>query len=427
MYTQLRSTLPPAGAGAVTTPDGGAPDGRNVIYLGLTSLFTDISSEMISTVLPIYLLFVLRVGTLQLGMVDGLYQGTSALVRIWAGTIADRGGRHKEVAVAGYGISAICRLGLLLAGPGLAPVLGAVLADRAGKGIRTGPRDALISLSSTREGLAAAFGVHRALDTAGAMVGPVVAFSILALMPGRFDTVFAISFCFAGIGLTVLTVMVRNRSAASTRAAPAPSLRSTLRLVRRPRFAVLTAAAGALGLVTVSDAFVYLTLQHRLAFNPGFLPLLYVCTSLVYFLLAIPAGRLADRIGRGTVLVTGYVLLVMVYACLIAPGGGLPVLAGAVLFFGAFYACTDGIMAALASSALPPGERAGGLSLLGTAAAVAGLAASVIFGALWTVIGPQRAVMAFMAVLVVATAATAAGLARVGDREEADGAGATAA
>src|SRR5712692_3744431 len=175
---------------------------RNVLFLGLTSLVTDISSEMVSTVLPLYLVFYLRFTPLEFGIVDGLYQGGGAIARVAGGLLADRWRRHKEVAAAGYALSAACKLGLLAAGSGPGALGAIVLLDRMGKGLRTAPRDALISLSSKRGELATAFGVHRALDTGGALLGPLVAFGLLALVPGAFDAVFVASFCAAVVGLS---------------------------------------------------------------------------------------------------------------------------------------------------------------------------------------------------------------------------------
>jgi hypothetical protein len=177
VYIQLRGSLSDALADQPDERGRWWRVSRNVVNLGLTSLFTDVSSEMISTILPMYMLFTLRMTTLQLGVVDGVYQGASAIMRLAAGVTADRSGRHKEVALAGYGLSAVCKLGLLAVGGAFGPLVAIVLADRTGKGIRTAPRDALISLSSPRSQLGVAFGVHRALDTAGGLVGPLVAFA----------------------------------------------------------------------------------------------------------------------------------------------------------------------------------------------------------------------------------------------------------
>lgn len=408
MYTQLRSGLAEAPAGERVA---WWRVSRNVVNLGLTSLFTDVSSEMISTILPLYLVFALRMTTFQLGVADGVYQGASALMRLVSGVAADRGGRHKEVALAGYGLSAICKLGMLAAGGAFGPLVGVILADRTGKGIRTAPRDALISLSSPRDRLGVAFGVHRALDTAGALIGPLVAFGLLTALPGRFDVIFVVSFCFAAIGVAVLAVLVEGRRSDAP-AAERFSLRPALGLLRLRRFRLLVVAGSGLGLVTIADAFIYLALQRRVDFPPTFLPLLYVLTSVVYLVLAIPAGRLADRVGRGRVLVAGYLALAGVYAAILTSADGPALVLGSVLLFGAYYACTDGVMSALASGLLPAETRSGGLALLGTGVALANLVGSVTFGALWTTVGLEAAVVVFLAGLVLAGGVLAAGLAR---------------
>jgi MFS family permease len=411
LYTQLRR-------GLADTPDGERTGwwrvSRNVVNLGLTSLFTDISSEMISTILPLYLVFALRMTTFQLGVVDGVYQGATALMGLVAGVAADRDGRHKEVALSGYGLSAICKLGMLAVGGAFGPLVGVILADRTGKGIRTAPRDALISLSSTPERLGVSFGVHRALDTAGALIGPLVAFALLTALPGRFDVIFVVSFCFAAIGVAVLSVLVQGRRSPD-RVRRRMSLRPALGLLRLPRFRLLVVAGFGLALATIADAFIYLALQRRVDFPPTFLPLLYVLTSVVYLALAIPAGRLADRLGRGRVLVAGYVALAAVYVAILTPADGAVLVLASVAMFGAYYACTDGVMSALASSLLPVETRTSGLALVGTAMALANLFGSVLFGALWTVVGLETAVVAFLAGLVLSAAALGIGLARTAD------------
>jgi nitrate/nitrite transporter NarK len=144
--------------------------------LGITSLLTDVSSEMVSSILPVYLVLYLGMSPLAFGVVDGLYQGAAALVRIAGGILADRWRRHKELAALGYGLSAACRRLIFVAGNAWTAIAGIIAIDRIGKGIRTAPRDALISQRTPSHSLATAFGVHRSLDAAGAMLGPVLTF-----------------------------------------------------------------------------------------------------------------------------------------------------------------------------------------------------------------------------------------------------------
>jgi MFS family permease len=388
---------------------------RVVVLLGLTSLFTDISSEMVAAVLPLYLIYTLGLTPLQFGIVDGVYQGAAALVRIAGGFAADRWQRHKEVAAFGYGLSAVCKLALLAVGSAWAALTAVILLDRTGKGIRTAPRDALISLNASRPQLASAFGVHRALDTTGAVLGPIVAFALLSLVPLGFDTIFVTSFCFALVGLGILVLFVDGRSRAADAEEPPVEpvrIREAFALLRAGRFRTLVLVAGALSVMTMSDGFLYLGLQQRMDFDFGLFPLLYVGTASVYMLLAAPVGRLADRVGRGAVFVGGYVLLLVVYTSLLVPFEGLAVLLVYLVLFGTYYAATDGVLMALASAVLPGQLRASGLALLVTTTSLGRLFASVVFGGVWTAFSLDAAVVTFGAGLLVAIAITAVALAR---------------
>jgi MFS family permease len=376
---------------------------RNVFLLGLTSLFTDISSEMIVSILPVYLVTFLRLSPVQFGVIDGLYQGVAALVQLASGVIADRSSRYKEVAWAGYVGSALSRVGLLMttAWTGIASVL---VLDRLGKGIRTAPRDALISLSVPQERLGTAFGVHRAMDAMGAMIGPIVAFLILTALPGAFDVVFVTSFLVAIVGVAVLSLFVENRSLQRERAVHAGAAYATVwRLLAKREFRHLVVCTLGLSVLTMSDAFVYLVLQRRLHFGAGSFPLLYVLTSLGFLGLAIPAGRLADRVGRFPVFVGGYAVLTVLYALLLWAPPSMTVVALAVLLLSAYYAATEGVLMALGSAVLPETVRTTGLAVLTTATALARLGSSIAFGAIWMRLGVEPAVTIFMVGLTSAT------------------------
>ncbi len=382
---------------------------RTVVLLGLTSLLTDISSEMVVTVLPLYLVYVGGFSPLAFGLIDGLYNGATAIVRLASGFIGDRWHRHKEVAATGYGLSAVCKLLLMTVGTAVSAIGAVVLLDRVGKGIRTAPRDAMISLSTPKDQLGTAFGVHRAMDTTGAMLGPLVAFGLLALAPLAFDSVFLVSFCLAVLGVAVLVVFVQPRAPATEAGEPAaaPSLRRAAGLLADARYRRLLVAGGALSLATASDAFIFLVLQEQLDLGASLFPLLFVGSAGTYMLLAVPMGRLADRVGRGRVLLGGYGLLLGVYLVLLSPLAGVAALVAALGMLGAYYAATDGVLMALGSAIVPEELRGSGLALLGTATSVARLVASLAFGALWTLWGMDVAMGCFSVALVAAAAVSA--------------------
>jgi MFS family permease len=411
MYKVQDSAALVAGHRALLRPRTGARVSRTVVLLGMTSLLTDVSSEMVAAVLPLYLVSVAGFSPLQLGVVDGLYRGAAAMVGLISGFAADRRRRHKEIASLGYGISAFCKLGLALVGGAAAAIGGLVMLDRIGKGIRTAPRDALISLSSKRESLGTAFGVHRAMDTTGAMLGPLVAFGLLAMAPFAFDSIFLVSFCIALAGLGVIVLLVQPR-AEEADSGPKPGLAEMARLLVQPRIRGLVAAALLLGVATISDAFLYLALQRHLDLPATAFPLLFAGGSLAFMLLAVPLGRLSDRVGRGKVFLAGYVALLPVYASLLLPAGGAIALGVCLMLVGVSYAATDGVLAALGSAALAEDVRASGLAAIGTATNLARLVGSIAFGALWTVAGMQTAVLAGGIALALAIAGSALLLAR---------------
>lgn len=397
-------------------PDASPPPGRirvapTVIALGTVSLLTDISSESTAAVLPLYITAALGLSTIAYGFLDGMYQGVSAVVRIGAGWTADRTARPKAVAGAGYGLSLLARIGLLIGGaPGgaLATVTAVVAVDRIGKGIRTAPRDALIVAASEPSALGRAFGVHRMLDTIGATIGPLLAFVVLLLVPDGYRTVFVLAAAFAALGVVVLLLFVPGAARSTASARSARSTRSRTRRARppwrallEPRMRRLLLAAGLLGLLTVGDGFVYLVLQSRDSFATAWFPLLYVGTNAAYLALAVPFGRLADRWGRLRMFVAGHVALLAVYLVAATAPSGLGFTLLCLALLGVFYASTDGVLAAIAGAAVPVALRSSGIAAAQTVVAVARLLASVGFGVLWFAWGRENAMIAVAAALAI--------------------------
>ncbi|WUK46069.1 MFS transporter [Micromonospora zamorensis] len=369
----------------------------NVVALGTVSLITDISAEMVAAVLPLYLVLGLQLSPVAFGVLDGVHTGATALLRVVGGFAADRFRRRKLIAGIGYTLSAVAKLGLLLAGRSI-PAIGAVIAvDRLGKGVRSAPRDALITLSSPPEALGRAFGVHRAMDSFGAFLGPLAAFAVLLLVGQSYDAVFVTSFCVAALAVVVLVLFVRERPAGEPTEQPSDptvSVREVFGLLRSGPARRLVLAAAMLGLATIGDGFVYLLLQRREDLGLRWFPLLAVGTSLAYLLLAAPLGVLADRIGRLPVVIGGYTALGATYLLLAGPVDGWPLIALTLALYGAFYAATDGVLIALAGPVLPARLRTTGIALVQTGQALAYLVSSVLFGLAWQAWGPENAIRA---------------------------------
>jgi len=409
MYTtdltaRLRDKNPETGASS-----GVLGVGANVWKLGFTSFFTDVSAEAVSSILPLYFVIYLGFSPLQFGVLDGIYQGAAvASLSLAAGIAADRWRRQKEVAVGGYAFSAVSKLGLLAAAASW-PILLVVLAlDRVGKSIRTAPRDAMISLGSNPRTMATAFAVHRALDTGGSVFGPLLAFLLLRLVPGGVGLVLMASFCIALVGLGVITLLVdKPQIAASDPHADAPSVRLSLSLWKEPVFRTIMLAGGILALMTASDAFIYLVVQKNTGCSITAFPLFALVTAAAYLLLSVPAGKLADAWGRRKVFLGGYIFVGLVYVILLMPGLGRAAQFASLGLLGVYYAATNGVLAAVASSALAPNLRTSGLAFLNTFLGICKFVSSVVFGLLWVSGAMTTPVWAFSLGLMAALVASA--------------------
>lgn len=412
MYITLRDRPKP---GEAAPPRTKHKVSSVVVTLGVVSLMTDISSEAVAAILPLYVTAALGLTTIAYGFIDGLMQGAGALVRIAGGWAADRGDHPKWVAVAGYGLSMLTRAGLLVAS-GFAAITALVAIDRVGKGIRTAPRDAMITAASDPAHLGRSFGVHRTLDTIGAALGPLLAFIVLWAIPDGYTTVFVLSLGSAVIGFALLALLVPDlrprRQAAKKRdtdvaAADAPAEKAagrpfSWRSVAEPRLRRLMVVAGVLGLLTIGDGFIYLALQSRDGFATQWFPLLYVGTNVAYLALAIPIGRLADRAGRAKVLVLGHLALLAAYLCTGAATGMAGLTVATLVLLGVFYAATDGVLAALAGQLADTSVRAAAIGTAQTVVAMSRMVASAAFGILWYGLGRSPAMLLVAAILAAA-------------------------
>jgi MFS family permease len=310
----------------------------------------------------------------------------------------------------------VARVGLLFA-TGFGALSAVVVADRIGKGIRTAPRDVMITIASPPEDLGRSFGVHRMLDNIGAALGPLIAFVILLVVPDGYSIVFIASLAFAVIGVLVLALIVpnvrsrgRRAGTETTDAARATDSEPAAGRPTRSRFAAVwrgpmrrvLAAAGVLGVLTIGDGFVYLVLQSRSDFAAQWFPLLYVGTNVAFLAFAIPFGRLADRVGRARVFVFGHLALLAAYIVAVLAMDDLVATALCLLFLGAFYAATDGVLAALAAQLTTPDNRGTGIAAAQTVVAISRFISAAGFGVLWFAFGPD------VSLLIVAIVLTAA-------------------
>jgi MFS family permease len=369
----------------------------NVLRLGLVSFFADVSSEMLYPLMPLFLTVTLGAPVLAVGLIEGAAEATAAFLRTVSGRLADRTGRRLELVFGGYSLSALARPLIAAARSWPLVLVGRVL-DRTGKGLRSAPRDAVLA-DSIEPGLrGSAFGWHRSMDTLGAVVGPLLALGLLALVDGNLRVVIALAtipgLAGALLVLTVTDPRGRRGGAGSAGDVPGISLPSgapaaPARLRWRslpPGFRLYLAAWLPFVLVNSSDVFLILRAE-QLGFSTAAVVLVYALYNLVYALASVPFGHLSDVLGRHRVLVGGLVAFAAVYLGFSLATEAWQVV---VLFavYGLYIAATDGVSRAFAVDLVPHGLRATALGLLGTLTGVMTLAASGIAGALWDLAGP---------------------------------------
>jgi MFS family permease len=376
-----------------------------VWQMGFVSFLTDISAEMVNSALPGYLVLYLHLSPLEYGAIDGVYNGLAvALVSLAAGIFADHSQRPKRMAMLGYGLSAVCKLLMLAAAAtGWVWILASVWLDRTGKSIRTAPRDAIISRNSSSALMASSFALHRALDAFGSLLGPLVTFAILWRVPTRYTQVWLLSFVFAVLGTAVLRFAVKELPAPPAAAGVAFSVRAPFRQILPGPALNLSLAALLLASATISDGFIYLLLQKAGGPGAAFFPLFYLVTACFYIVLSVPAGRLADRVGRLPVFILGYAALGVIYLLLFRASAISLVTVGVTLgLLGTVYATTEGILTAMVSVAVPQSSRATGIALVVTLAGIGKVLASIAFGWIWETYGTETAIRAFGVALAAA-------------------------
>jgi len=356
----------------------------NVLVLGLVSLFTDISSEMIYPLLPLFLTTVLGGGPAFLGVIEGVAESTSSVLKLVSGVMSDRVKRRKNLVLGGYGISALARPLIALASSPLA-VLFIRFADRVGKGVRTSPRDALIADSIDPSIRGKAYGFHRSMDNTGALIGPLVATMLLAWFVRDLRTVFLLSAIPGAIAVLMIALKVRETE-------PGAEKKGTINFLRvlpkgRLRRYLLILFLFTLG--NSSDTFLLLR-AGQLGLTPARIPLLWTFFNLVKMIATMPFGALSDRIGRRGMIVAGWGVYALSYIGFAFASNELHIWL-LFAFYGLFYGLTEGVEKALLADIADPSERGAAFGWYNFAIGVGALPASLIFGLIWQRFTPLTA------------------------------------
>lgn len=360
---------------------------RGVWVLGFVSLLSDLSSEMVHSLLPLYLTVGLGASALVVGIIEGVAEAVALAVRIFSGTLSDRLRHRKWIAVAGYGLGAAAKpLFAIAQGPWL--VFTARFIDRIGKGIRGAPRDALIADLTPPAIRGAAYGLRQALDTVGAVLGPLLAIALMLAWNNDFRAVFWIAVIPGVLSVLLLAAGLREPGKEPGTSRTPPHGWAGFRELPRA-FWVVTAAGAALTLARFSEAFLILRAEN-VGLGLAYAPLVLVGMSLVYMLTAYPAGVLADRMSRRALLALGLAALVAADVVLALASGALALAAGVALW-GLHMGLTQGLLAAMVAHAAPAAFRGTAFGVFNLASGIAMLVASAMAGALWHFVGPAAA------------------------------------
>ena len=352
---------------------------RAIWILGSVSLLMDVSSEMIHGLLPLFLVDSLGASAFVVGVIEGLGEATSLVVKVFSGTLSDYLGRRKRLAVLGYGLSALTKPLFALAGT-VHLVLGARILDRVGKGIRGAPRDALVADIAPRELRGAAFGLRQSLDTIGAFLGPLLAVALMLAWHDRFRAVFWVAVVPALLAVALLQFGVAEPAAAANGARRNPIRRENIGRLGGEYWWVV-AVGGVCTLARFSEAFLLLRAQQD-GVLVAYVPLVMVAMNVVYSLCAYPFGRLADRVSHPRLLGAGLAVLILADLAL-ARGRSWPMLTLGVALWGVHMGMTQGLLATMVTDTAPAELRGTAFGLFNLVGGGAMLVASALAGWIW--------------------------------------------
>lgn len=348
-------------------------------------MLMDISSEMIHSLLPMFMVGALGMSVLVVGFIEGLAEATALIVKVFSGTLSDYLGRRKGLALLGYALGAFTKpLFAVAQGAGL--IVAARLIDRVGKGIRGAPRDALVADVTPPEVRGAAFGLRQSLDTVGAFVGPLLAAGLMLLWAGDFRAVFWVAVVPGLLAVAVLALGVREPQQREGTRRTNPIRRENIRRLG-PAYWWVVAVGAVFTLARFSEAFLVLRAQ-QIGIAMALVPLVMVAMNMVYAAAAYPFGKLSDRMGHRQLLAWGLVVLI-VADVLLATAQHWSVMIAGVAVWGIHMGMTQGLLATMVADATPPDLRGTAYGVFHLASGLAMLAASVVAGLLWDTVGPQ--------------------------------------
>ncbi len=372
---------------------------RTVWALGFVSLLMDASSEMIHAFLPVFLVSTLGASTALVGLIEGIAEGTASVTRVFSGAVSDWLGRRKLLAVLGYGLSALTKPVFALA---LTPfdVLAGRVVDRVGKGIRGAPREALVADVTPKHLRGTAYGLRQALDTVGALAGPLIGIALLIGLDGNLRAVFAIATVPAVMAVLLLFFGVEEPARAKPEAAERFRLRRRdLRLLRAPFWTVVVIGA-VFTLARFSEAFLVLRAQE-VGLSLVLVPIVMIAMNGVYAVVSTPAGELSDRVDRRLVLAGGLASLLAADLVLALSSSIAGALFGAALW-GLHMGLTQGLFAAMVADTAPPRLRGTAFGLFSLVSGAALFLASLMAGLLWQAFGSAAAFLCGAALAGVA-------------------------